>query len=62
MDIERRIEKIEQEVVEVRKYVNDISHVVARLEEDVQWIKIIGTWIIGLVSGVLGLSWWSFLM
>ena len=62
MDIERRIEKIEREVVEMRKYVNDISHTVARLEEDVQWIKIIGTWIIGLVSGVLGLSLWSLLM
>jgi len=62
MDIERRIEKIEQEVVEVRKFVNDISHTVARLEEDVQWIKIIGTWIIGLVSGILGLSLWSLLM
>ena len=62
MGIERRIEKIEQELEQVRKFVNDISYAVARLEEDVQWIKIIGTWIIGLVSGVLGLSLWSFLM
>jgi len=62
MEIEKRIEKIEREVVEVRKFVNDISHSVARLEEDIQWIKIIGTWIIGLVSGLLGLSLWSLLM
>jgi len=62
MEIIKRIEKIEREVVEVRKFVNDISHSVARLEEDIQWIKIIGTWIIGLVSGLLGLSLWSLLM
>ena len=59
MEVEKRIERIEQELEQVRKFVNDISHSVARLEEDVQWIKMIGTWIIGLVSGVLGLSLWS---
>jgi len=59
MEIEKRIERIEQELEQVRKFVNDISHSVARLEENVQWIKIIGTWVIGLVSGVLGLSLWS---
>jgi len=57
--VEKRIEKIERELEQVRKFVNDISHSVARLEEDVQWIKMIGTWIIGLISGVLGLSLWN---
>lgn len=57
--MEKRIEKIERELEQVRKFVNDISHSVARLEEDVQWIKMIGTWIIGLISGVLGLSLWN---
>lgn len=31
--------RVEREITEVRKYVNDISHKVARLEEDMKWVK-----------------------
>jgi len=31
--------EIEREVAEIRKYVNDTSHKVARLEEDMKWVK-----------------------
>ena len=52
----RGIEHIEAEIKEVRKYVNDISHSLARVEEDIKWIKSILKWGLTIICFMLGLS------
>ena len=56
MDIRQRIEKIEKEVTEVREYVNDMSHALARVEEDIKWIKFVLKWGLTLIAFLIGLS------
>jgi len=56
MDRLRGIEKLEKEVAEVRKYINDMSHLLARVEEDIKWIKFVLKWGLTLICFMLGLS------
>jgi len=35
----REEKEVKQELAEIRRYVNDTSHKVARLEEDMKWVK-----------------------
>jgi len=56
MDSVRRIEKVEKEVAEVRKYVNDMSHLLAKVEEDIKWIKFVLKWGLTFICFMLGLS------
>jgi len=56
MDVSQRIEKIEREVREVRKYLNDISHALARVEEDIKWIRFVLKWGLTLIAFLIGLS------
>jgi len=55
MEWKERIERIEKEVIEIRKFVNDMSHTVARVEDSIEWIKVTITWVIGLIAGCFGL-------
>jgi len=55
MDIEKRLERIEREVEEIRKYVNDISHAIGRVEEGMEWIKMAIRILFGVIGIVLGL-------
>jgi len=55
MDIERKIEKIEGEVAEIHKYVNDMSHTVVRMEESVEWIKTMLKWGFTIIAFLMGL-------
>jgi len=55
MDIAKRIERIEKEVERVGKYVNDMSHALARVEEDVKWIKFVLKWGLTLIAFLIGL-------
>jgi len=56
MEITKRIEKMEKEIVEVRKYVNDMSHILVRVEEDIKWIKFVLKWGLSLIAFIIGLS------
>jgi len=56
MDVSQRIEKIEREVREVRKYLNDMSHALARVEEDIKWIRFVLKWGLTLIAFLIGLS------
>ena len=56
MEITKRIEKMEKEIVEVRKYVNDMSHSLVRVEEDIRWIKFVLKWGLTLIAFLIGLS------
>jgi len=56
MEIGERIEGIEKEIVEMRKYVNDMSHALARVEEDIKWIKFVLKWGLTLIAFLIGLS------
>ncbi len=56
MDVSQRIGKIEKEMEEMRKYVNDISHALARVEEDIKWIKFVLKWGLTLIAFLIGLS------
>ena len=54
--MEGRLERIEREVEEIRKYVNDMSHSVVRLEESINWIKMgirIMFGVLGIIIGIL---------
>ena len=55
MEGEERIKKIEREVAEIRKYVNDMSHTVARVEESVEWIKMMLKWGFTIMAFLMGL-------
>jgi len=56
MEIGERIKGIEKEIVEIRKYVNDMSHALARVEEDIKWIKFVLKWGLSLIAFLIGLS------
>ena len=56
MDIGREVERLREEVREIRKYVNDTSHIVARMEKDISWIKTLIKWGFVIVSFLLGLN------
>ena len=56
MDIGREVERLREEVREIRKYVNDTSHIVARMEEDINWIKTVIKWGFVIISFLLGLN------
>ena len=56
MEITKRIEKMEKEIAEVRKYVNDMSHSLVRVEEDIRWIKFVLKWGLTLIAFLIGLS------
>jgi len=61
-EYEEEIERINHNLRQIRKELNDMSHAVVRIEEDIMWIKTIVTWVIGLVSALIGLSLWSILL
>lgn len=56
MDWREQIKRIEDEVVRIRKYVNDMSHRVERMERDIDWIKTILKWGLTLLAFMIGLS------
>jgi len=56
MDIAKRIERVEKEVEKVREYVNDMSHILVRVEEDIKWIKFVLKWGLTLIAFLIGLS------
>jgi len=47
---------MEKEIAEVRKYVNDMSHSLVRVEEDIRWIKFVLKWGLTLIAFLIGLS------
>ena len=53
---EEKIERINHNLRQIRKELNDMSHVVARLEESVEWIKTIIKWGLTLLAFLIGLS------
>ena len=55
MDIVRRVEKIERDVAEIKKSLNDMSHVLARVEEDVKWQTRLIKWMFGAIGFLAGL-------
>jgi len=56
MEVPQGVEKIEKEVREVRKYLNDMSHALVRVEEDIKWIKFVLKWGLTLIAFLMGLS------
>jgi len=56
MEVPQEVEKIEKEIEEMRKYVNDMSHVLVRVEEDIKWIKFVLKWGLTLLAFLIGLS------
>ena len=56
MEITERIEEMEKEIAEVRKYVNDMSHSLVRVEEDIRWIKFVLKYGLTLIAFLIGLS------
>ncbi|RLC77716.1 MAG: hypothetical protein DRI61_10995 [Chloroflexi bacterium] len=56
MYIIEEIKKIEREIEEIRKYVNDMSHTVGKLEEDIRWIKFVLKWGLTLIAFLIGMS------
>ena len=54
--MENRIEKVEKEVEEVCRYLNDMSHALARVEEDIKWIRFVLKWGLTLIAFLIGLS------
>jgi len=55
VDIVRRIEKIEKDVAEVKRCLNDMSHTLARVEEDVKWQTRLIKWLFGVIGFLAGL-------
>jgi len=55
VDILRRIERIEEDVAEIKGCLNDISHTVARVEEDIKWIIRMIKWLFGVIGFLVGL-------
>jgi len=55
-EIEERIEQINHNLRMVRRELNDMSHAVARIEKDVEWIKTIIKWGLTLLAFLIGLS------
>jgi len=50
------IERINHNLRQIRKELNDMSHAIARLEESVEWIKTIIKWGLTLLAFLIGLS------
>jgi len=50
------IERINHNLRQIRRELNDISHTMARLEESVEWIKTIIKWGLTLLAFLIGLS------
>ena len=53
---EEEIERINHNLRQIRKELNDMSHAVARIEKDVEWIKTIIKWGLTLLAFLIGLS------
>jgi len=53
---EEEIERINHNLRQIRKELNDMSHTMARLEESVEWIKTIIKWGLTLLAFLIGLS------
>jgi len=53
---EEEIERINHNLRQIRKELNDISHTMVRLEESVEWIKTIIKWGLTLLAFLIGLS------
>jgi len=53
---EEEIERINHNLRQIRKELNDMSHVIARIEKDVEWIKTIIKWGLTLLAFLIGLS------
>jgi len=56
MELGKEMGEIMGEIREVRRHVNDISHTVARLEEDIKWIKTVLKWAVVVMGFLLGLN------
>ena len=55
-EYEEEIERINHNLRQMRRELNDISHAVARIEKDVEWIKTIIKWGLTLLAFLIGLS------
>jgi len=55
MDIVRRIERVEEDIAEIKGYLNDMSHTLARVEEDVKWQTRLIKWLFGVIGFLAGL-------
>jgi len=55
-EYEGEIERINHNLRQIRKELNDMSHAVARIEKDVEWIKTIIKWGLTLLAFLIGLS------
>jgi len=55
VDIVRRIERIEEDIAEIKGYLNDMSHTLAKVEEDVKWQTRLIKWLFGVVGFLAGL-------
>jgi len=53
---EEEIERINHNLRQIRRELNDMSHAVARIEKDVEWIKTIIKWGLTLLAFLIGLS------
>jgi len=53
---EEEIERINHNLRQIRRELNDMSHTIARLEESVEWIKTIIKWGLTLLAFLIGLS------
>jgi len=55
-EYEEEIERINHNLRQIRRELNDMSHTIARLEESVEWIKTIIKWGLTLLAFLIGLS------
>ena len=55
-EYEEEIERINHNLRQIRRELNDMSHAVARIEKDVEWIKTIIKWGLTLLAFLIGLS------
>lgn len=53
---EEEIERINHNLRQIRRELNDMSHTIARLEESVEWIKTVIKWGLTLLAFLIGLS------
>ena len=53
---EEEIERINHNLRQIRRELNDMLHAVARIEKDVEWIKTIIKWGLTLLAFLIGLS------
>ncbi|RLC76557.1 MAG: hypothetical protein DRJ03_28435 [Chloroflexi bacterium] len=55
MEIGRRIERIEEDIAEIKSSLNDMSHALARVEESVEWTKMAFRILFGVIGIILGI-------